>query len=185
MYGIVNKAIEELVVANFGQEKWDKVKERSGIDIDFFISSEPYDDSITYSLAQAVAEEMDMTVGQVLQAFGEWWILHTGRKNYGYLLAGGGDTFEKFLINLPLFHNRVMMIYPKLTPPEFQVTHILEKSLHLHYYSKREGLQDFVFGLISGLGKFYETPVKIELLEERAQGSDHEVFYVEWDSEKK
>ena len=36
MYGIVNKAIEELVIENFGVEKWDAIKEESGIDIDFF-----------------------------------------------------------------------------------------------------------------------------------------------------
>jgi hypothetical protein len=35
------------------------IKVRSGIDIDFFISSEPYDD-ITFTLAQAVSEEMEM-----------------------------------------------------------------------------------------------------------------------------
>jgi hypothetical protein len=34
MYGIVNKAIEELVTANFGEDKW-AIKVRSGIDIDF------------------------------------------------------------------------------------------------------------------------------------------------------
>jgi hypothetical protein len=26
MYGIVNKAIEDLVISNFGDEKWDAVK---------------------------------------------------------------------------------------------------------------------------------------------------------------
>lgn len=48
MYGIVNKAIEDLVIANFGEEKWEAIKERSGVDIDFFISSEPYDDDVTF-----------------------------------------------------------------------------------------------------------------------------------------
>jgi hypothetical protein len=57
MYGIVNKAIEELVIANFLEDKWEAIKVRSGIDIDFFISSEPYDD-ITFKLAQ-VSEEME------------------------------------------------------------------------------------------------------------------------------
>ena len=39
MYGIVNKAIEDLVIANFGEDKWEAIKERSGINIDFFISN--------------------------------------------------------------------------------------------------------------------------------------------------
>jgi len=41
MYGILNKAIEVLIIANFEAEKWEAVKERCGIDIDFFISNKP------------------------------------------------------------------------------------------------------------------------------------------------
>jgi hypothetical protein len=180
MYGIVNKAIEELVTENFGAEKWEIIKANSGVDIDFFISNEPYDDDVTYKLAGAVATEMNISVSDVLKAFGEWWILRTGKEKYGYLLESGGDTLRSFLINLPLFHNRVMMIYPKLTPPEFKITEIEEKSLHVHYFSKREGLQDFVHGLLKGLGKLFNCPVELELLETRDAGANHEIFRVTW-----
>jgi len=73
-----------------------------------------------------------------------------------------------------------MLIYPKLTPPEFKVSNIKEKSIHVHYFSKRQGLQEFVRGLLSGLGKMYNTPVEIELLQSRNDGSNHEVFKVSW-----
>jgi hypothetical protein len=73
-----------------------------------------------------------------------------------------------------------MMIYPKLTPPEFKISDVMENSLHLHYFSKREGLKDFVAGLLSGLGKFYSCPVEIELLTSRDEGSTHEIFKVSW-----
>ena len=180
MYGIVNKAIEELVIANFGEEKWEAVKLRSGIDIDFFISSEPYDDDITYKLAQAVSEEMNMTLSAVLIAFGEWWVVKTTKEKYGGLMEAGGDDLRQFLINLPLFHNRVMLIYPKLTPPEFKVSDITENSINLHYLSKREGLQDFVRGLIQGLGIMYNTSVTINLIQTRDEGSSHEIFNIKW-----
>jgi len=52
--------------------------------------------------------------------------------------------------------------------------------LHLHYFSKREGLKDFVAGLLSGLGKFYSCPVEVELLTSREEGSTHEIFKVSW-----
>ncbi|MFY7965797.1 MAG: heme NO-binding domain-containing protein [Chitinophagaceae bacterium] len=180
MYGIVNKAIEDLVTTNFGEEKWEAVKLRSGVDIDFFISNEPYDDDITYKLAGAVAEEMDMTVGKVLEAFGEWWILKTGLEKYGGLMKSGGDSLREFLVNLPIFHNRVMLIYPKLTPPEFKVSDIEKNSINVHYFSKRVGLQEFVRGLLSGLGKMYQTPVEIELIQSRDDGNNHEIFKVTW-----
>ncbi|MEI6184465.1 MAG: heme NO-binding domain-containing protein [Bacteroidota bacterium] len=180
MYGIVNKAIESLVIENFGETKWKIIKENSGIDVDFFMSNEPYDDDITYKLAGAVSKEMNITVSDVLITFGEYWVLKTGKEKYGSLMEAGGSNLRDFLRNLPAFHNRVMLFYPKLTPPEFKVSHEEERSLHLHYFSKREGLKEFVRGLIQGLGKLYSTPVQIELIEDRDAGADHEVFKVSW-----
>ncbi len=180
MYGIVNKAIEDLVIANFGEEKWEAIKDRSGIDIDFFISSEPYDDDVTFKLAIAVSQEMHMTVEEVLIAFGEWWVIKTTSEKYTGLMQSGGNNLKEFLLNLPNFHNRVMLIYPKLTPPEFKVSDETENSIQLHYFSKRQGLQEFVRGLIQGLGKMYNTPVVIKLMQTRNEGSSHEIFKISW-----
>lgn len=180
MYGIVNKAIQDLVIENFGKEKWDTILDRSGVDIDFFISSEPYDDDVTFKLAVAVSEEMGMTVGEVLVAFGEWWVIRTTKEKYPGLMESGGNNLKEFLVNLPLFHNRVMLIYPKLTPPEFKVSDITDSSVNVHYFSKREGLQEFVRGLLQGLGKMFGTAASVELLETRDEGSTHEVFKVSW-----
>jgi len=95
-------------------------------------------------------------------------------------MEAGGTNLKEFLVNLPVFHNRVMLIYPKLTPPEFKVSHVEETSIYIHYFSKREGLQDFVKGLLLGLGKMYETPVDVELLESRDAGQSNEIFKVSW-----
>jgi hypothetical protein len=180
MYGIVNKAIENLVKYNFGADKWDAVKKRSGVDIDYFLSNEPYNDDITYKLAGAVSEEMNMPIEKVMESFGEWWVIKIGKEKYGSLIQAGGNNLQEFLINLPILHNRVSLIFPNLTPPEFKISDITEKSLCVHYYSKRIGLQEFVRGLLIGIGKMYETPVIIELLESRDNGKNHEIFKVNW-----
>ncbi|MBG9378075.1 heme NO-binding domain-containing protein [Panacibacter sp. DH6] len=180
MYGIVNRAIEDLVTTNFGEARWQAVKKRSAVDVDFFVSSEPYDDDITYALANAVSEEMNMPLQDVLQAFGEWWILKTGKEKYGGLMQAGGKNFKEFIVNLPLFHNRIMFMYPKLTPPEFKVDHLTDNSVWLHYFSKRQGLQEFVRGLLTGLAKMYDVHITLELLQSRGSGSDHEIFKINW-----
>lgn len=180
MYGIVNKAIEELVTENYGSEKWDAIKKHSGVDVDFFLSNEPYDDSITYKLAVAASEVLETSLDNILIAFGEFWVLNTGRKKYGAMMQAGGSNFKEFLINLPNFHTRVSLIFPNLAPPEFKVTHIEEKSLHLHYYSHRPGLKEFVRGLIQGLSKMYSVETHIEILESRDAGSNHEVYAISW-----
>ena len=180
MYGIVNKAIQDLVTENFGADKWELIKEKSGVDIDYFLSNEPYDDDITFQLAGATSEIIGITVGQVLNAFGEWWILKTGKEKYGGLMEAGGNNLKEFLVNLPQFHNRIMLMYPKLTPPEFKVSDIENNSIHVHYFSKREGLQEFVRGLLSGLGKMYGVETSIDLMQTRDEGNSHEIFKVSW-----
>lgn len=180
MYGIVNKAIQDLVTETFGEDKWEAVKEKSTVDVEFFLSNEPYDDDITFKLVGAASEVLNISTEEVLQAFGEWWILKTGKEKYGGLMEAGGNNLKEFLVNLPLFHNRIMLMYPKLTPPEFKVSNIEENSIHVHYHSEREGLQEFVRGLMSGLGKMYEVEVGIELLQSRSDGSSHEIFKVSW-----
>lgn len=185
MYGIVNKAVKGLLIRDYGAETWEKVKVKSGVNIDTFLSNEPYDDKITYDLAIAAADVLEVPLSVVLHALGEYWILNTGMENYGSLMEAGGNSFEEFMVNLPNFHSRVMLMFPNLQPPEFRVSDIKTTNLHLHYYSDRPGLQDFVEGLISGLGKMFETDIEIYLLEGKKDGLDHDIFHVSWKSNHK
>ena len=180
MYGIVNKAIQNLVISNYGEEVWDKVLKKSGVEVDYFISNESYDDEITYKLANAISEEMHIPIKDVLFTLGEWWVLKTAKERYGGLMESGGATLKEFLIHLPIFHNRVMMIYPNLRPPEFKVAEVSDRGIHIHYFSEREGLKSFTHGILNGLGKMYNTPVTIKELQSRDEGATHEIFEVKW-----
>jgi hypothetical protein len=180
MYGIVNKAIHGLIIENHGRETWEKIKAHAGIDTDFFLSNEAYPDEITYKLAASSAAVLNISVEDVLTSFGEYWVLNTGKKSYGDLMMAGGNSLKEFLINLPGFHSRVMLIYPNLTPPEFKVNVLSENSVQLHYFSQRTGLTHFVYGLVSGLGKLYRVSVTIEIIEQKEKGHSHDVFLVEW-----
>ena len=55
MYGMVNKAIEDLVRSNFGEDSWNRIKERAGVDEVAFISNEPYPDDVTFRLVGAAS----------------------------------------------------------------------------------------------------------------------------------
>ncbi|MDX2188859.1 MAG: heme NO-binding domain-containing protein [Bacteroidota bacterium] len=180
MYGIVNKAIQGLVIEKFGEEAWENIKIKSGINISTFISNDPYDDSVTYKLAGAAADVLQMKVEEVLFAFGEYWILKTGKEHYGSIMKAGGRNLKEFFKNLPNFHSRVMLMYPNITPPEFKIVDRMDGSIELHYYSKREGLIDFMAGLISGLGKMFEEEIEIVKLKNRSHGLDHDEFHIIW-----
>ena len=53
---MVNKAIQDLVTNNFGEDKWIAMKEKVGFEDDFFISMQSYPDKLTYDLVGAASE---------------------------------------------------------------------------------------------------------------------------------
>ena len=82
MYGMVNRAIEEMVTAGHGPLVWERIKERAGVDIEVFVSSEGYSDAITYGLIGAASEEHGISQDEVMEAFGEYWILETTKRGW-------------------------------------------------------------------------------------------------------
>lgn len=180
MYGLVNKAIEELVTSNYGEDKWRTIKEKAGVDVEVFISNEGYSDEITYQLVGAASEVLCITVREVLIAFGEHWVLKTALHGYGAMMRSGGSSLKEFLINLPNLHTRVQMIYPALQPPRFECQEVTDSSMSLHYFTHRPGLTDFVVGMVQGLGKLYQTPVTVVTAAQKTQGADHDIFEICW-----
>jgi hypothetical protein len=183
MYGMVNKAIEDLIVTRFGTSQWMAVKEKAGVKEEIFLSNDSYPDQLTYQLVGAASEVLELPMRDILVAFGEHWVLHTARQGYGNMLEANGSTLQEFLINLPSFHTRVAMIFPNLQPPHFKCSDITGNSLMLHYQSHRPGLTDFVIGLLQGLGKMFHTEVEIEHCQRKSEGADHDIFLVRWNIE--
>jgi len=184
MYGLVNKAVEGLIVSNYGEETWDDVKQKAGVDFDMFISNDPYPDTITYDLLVAATEILKQPASELLRLLGHYWISDVAVQHYGSMMDAGGGTLLEFMKNLPNFHRRVKMIFPDLEPPVFKVLKESESSMELIYESKRNGLEMFVVGLLEGLAKRYQMEVKIDQRPAPGGDTDDEInrtlFVVEW-----
>lgn len=162
MYGLVNKAVEGLVISNYGEETWERIKQKAGVDVEIFISNDPYPDNITYDLLTAATEVLDARAEDILRLLGHYWISDVAVQHYGALMNANGNTLLEFMKNLPNFHRRVKMIFPQLEPPVFHLQKEGESSMELIYESKRNGLDMFVVGLLEGLGKRFNVDVNIE-----------------------
>lgn len=178
MYGLVNRAVHELVVEAFGPDTWEQVCADVGIDPVGFVAMESYPDKLTYDLVGSVSARTGMASGAVLEAFGEFWVKYTGVQGYGSLMAAAGTTIPEFLENLDALHSRVSASYDQLQPPSFSVDIEDENTLVLHYFSHRPGLTPLVVGLLRGLGHLLETPVEVDVLRTRVDGHDHDEFRV-------
>ncbi|MDZ8080328.1 MAG: heme NO-binding domain-containing protein [Nostoc sp. DcaGUA01] len=178
MYGLVNKAIQDMVCSRFSEETWKIIKHKAEVDVDVFISMEGYPDDITHRLVKAASDVLGLSPTEIMQAFGEFWVQYTAEEGYGEMMDMSGDTLPEFLENLDNLHARVGVSFPKLQPPSFECTDMEENSLNLHYRSDREGLTPMILGLVKGLGTRFDTQVDISQTQSREEGGEHDEFLV-------
>jgi hypothetical protein len=176
MYGLVNQAVREMVVTNYGEEKWEEIREKAGTD-DVFIAMDQYPDDVTVGLVGGACAVLGAQPAQVLEGFGEFWVDFTVR-TYGELFAMSGDDFVGFIKNLNDLHTRVEQMMPDLAPPSFIVTDETPGEFKLQYHSKRAGLHPMIFGLLRGLGKHFKTQVESTRLRGKEEGLSYEEFLV-------
>jgi hypothetical protein len=173
MYGLVNKAIEDLVVSEHGQDAWERICKSVGFHDSTFVAMQPYDDAITYSLVGAISEELGADPNDVLRSFGKWWITYTAKEGYGEMLSMYGDNLATFLDNLGDMHDRVALTFPELVPPRFEVEALQQDVYQLDYHSERDALAAMVLGLLDGLAERFDTQLEVEQIHTRAeQGFD-------------
>lgn len=184
MYGMLNRAVEEVIRHNYGEAKWEEIRNEAGVDVEVFMSNEAYPDEITYRLVGAASRLLGIPADTILMRLGEHWILHTAQEGYSGLMQAAGRNLPEFLGNLPNFHARLTMIFPRLQPPRFQCTDIGDSRLLLHYYSNRQGLAPFVVGLLQALGKRFDTTVTARQIADKCQGADHDVFEITWTTDR-
>lgn len=181
MYGLVNKAIHDLISDKFGEDKWQEIKKLSGFEDDFFIGLQSYPDSVTYDLVKNASKVLGAEASVVMEAFGEYWILYTADQGYGEMMDLAGDTLTDFLNNLDMLHQRVNHIMPNLVAPQFSTRNETENSIELEYRSKREGMYPMVVGLLRGLcKKFGKENYTITHIEFKKDNNECEVFKIEW-----
>lgn len=178
MYGMVNRAVQELVTTQFGKDKWAEIKQKAETGVQVFVSMQTYPDEVTYKLVGAASAVLGITPEQVLEAFGEYWIIYTASNGYGDMFAMFGHTMPEFLENLDNLHLRVGLTFPKLKPPSVRCTEVTPQGMRVHYYSERLGLAPLMVGLLRGLGKRFKTPVEVTHDTVRGPDHDHDEFVV-------
>lgn len=180
MYGLVNKAIKDLIVSNHGDEIWKQICVLSNFNDADFISIYSYPDSLTYDLVKNASRVLKSDGAAILEAFGEYWILYTADEGYGDLMNLSGSTFPEFLGNLDMLHSRISNLMPQLQPPQFTTRNAKVNSIELEYRSERPGLVPMLHGLIKGLGKRFNLAVTVEHIQEKTPENDCHVFLITW-----
>lgn len=179
MYGLINKALKDMIVEQFGEAQWQSVFEASGIPQDSFLTMRSYDDQLTYALVGAASDKLGAPVDACLEMFGEYWVKEIAAKAYASLMDATGQDMVGFLANINGLHDRITGTFLNYVPPEFQIESLGEDRHRIHYISQREGLTSFVVGLLRGLAERYQCELEIKSQESvGVEQGEHTVFEV-------
>lgn len=179
MYGIVNQSMAELIYQSFGKEKWDTIRQASGVEFDFFRKDQTFDDFISFELIETASSVLKIPKRELLKTFGFHWIQVSARKKYGDLFLSYGNTFRDFVLNLPNLNSGMLLVYPRLNPPEFLIETNSDTQLLLHCYHKRGGSTDFIIGVLQGIGVLFDTTIELKFLSSEKQTVWHDQVLID------
>lgn len=160
MKGVIVSCLKELVVSNFGQEKWEETLAASGFDRKtvFPLTLNIRDEDVL-KIVGGACKVLNLTLEQAADAFGEHWVCKYASRFYRQYYAGV-FTAREFLLNMNSVHDITTKNIPDARPPRFSYRWEGPKTLVMKYKSPR-GLIDFFAGLVRGVGKNFHENLQV------------------------
>ncbi|MFP5439302.1 MAG: heme NO-binding domain-containing protein [Bacteroidia bacterium] len=178
MYGIIYVAIKDYTEATFSAEIWQSVLEKSSLSVNLNSTELPYNEDKIINFAEATAAVTGISISDALFGMGSY-VPETTSKKYPEVMLSRGDSLKEYLLNLPAFHNRISLIYPELTAPEFRITAVNDNSITIQYLYKRKDITPYVHGYLSGIAKYFDKNGKVCIVPE-AEQSRYIAFNISW-----
>lgn len=160
MKGTVVKCLEELVVTQFGKDKWEQSLKDAGLDESTLIwPMSDYDDALVIKVVEAVCKNLGITFSQAADAFGDYWVNVYTQKMYSAYYQKNA-TARDFLLDLDNIHVSMTRTLENAKPPRFDYKWEDDQTLIMHYKSDRN-LIAFLVGILKGVGKYYKEDLQI------------------------
>jgi class 3 adenylate cyclase len=174
MFGWINDCTESLVVTKFGLEKWHEVKAAAECTEEDggFVRHKLYPDESTIALVVAASKVLDISVDDVLEAFGQHFMEFTRSQGYDNLLSCQGSTLRLWFSNLNALHDHLQSSLPRgFIAPVFwcedDESEGHEGCILLHYFSERGCLLvPLVVGVVKEVARYhFDIEVDMERLQ--------------------
>ena len=144
MLGFINDCIEKLVLEKYGVDTWHTIKQKAGCEVPdgAFYKLEHYSDQSTIDLVVSASQVSGLTIPQVIEVAGEYFVHYAIQIGYENLLCCQGGNLREFITNINAIHQHLQTTFPnKMVMPEFWCeSNKTDGSLTLYYYSKRGNL---------------------------------------------
>ena len=160
MKGTIIRCLEDMVIAQFGREKWHQSLQDAGLDESaIFLPMSDIDDAQVLKLVEAVYKNLDISFEQAADAFGDYWVNTYSQKMYP-LYYTRHTTAKGFLLDMDSVHVNMTRTMDNARPPRFRYEWQDDRTLIIRYMSHR-GLVDFVVGLAKGVGRYYKEDLQV------------------------
>lgn len=161
MKGVVAIALKELVVNEFGEDKWHEALGNAGVDKEpVILPFSEVDDALVVEVVRGVCKALDISMEQAADAFGEYWVGVYSQKLYRHYYSSCA-TAKEFLLKMDEVHVSATKFVPGARPPRFEYKWENDKTLVMTYKSHR-GLMDIMIGLVEGVGRFYKEELQVD-----------------------
>ena len=159
MKGTVLVCLQELITVKFGASVWERVLIRTGqTKYTLFAALSDVEDDLAIGLVMSVCAELNITLQQAADAFGDYWVNTYSPRLYEGFYAKHTSS-RTFLTDLNNMHARLTRSMPGARPPKFRFEWPDPDTLLMHYESHRP-LIDIAVGMTRALGtRFKETLV--------------------------
>ena len=179
VYGIVNLAIEDLIISEHGRGAWKEIcSDEDTKHVFTFVTAEKYPDQITYSLISSASRLLGLSQDEVLRNIGRHWVTFIEKHSYGNLLRFAGKNFSDIIGRIDQIHAQALAIMPDLKAPTIQVEQLERGEFLIHYRSMRPGLAWMAIGVIEGIADKFRKTLEIQHRERSCDGADHDLFSV-------
>ena len=160
MKGVVVLALKGMLLDNYGADKWQAALRKAGIEKEpVIMPTSDVADEVVLKVVSAVCDTLGISLQQAADAFGHYWVNVYAQKMYNVYFEGV-TTAKDFLLKMDTVHVGSTKNIPNATPPRFEYEWKDDKTLIMHYKSKRN-LIDFMVGLVKGVGAFYKENLKV------------------------
>lgn len=168
MYGIVNRAVESLVLQAAGENAWREITEAAGFSELELVDSENYSDEVTVKIAMEICSYLHLELDVLLHMLGKHWVVYTQTQGWHQHFKLSGNSLIEVLQDLDSLHARVRDAMPDGSMPAFAVSTI-EEGYILEYKSSRDGFAPMVLGILEGLAESFNEMWHFELVDKKAQ----------------
>ncbi|GAB1601348.1 soluble guanylate cyclase 88E-like isoform X1 [Argonauta hians] len=185
MYGILIQAIVIYLQEKYGEETWEAIRQRAGIEEHSFSLHERYKEDTIVRICDAASKLIGIEQNAIMNTFGDSFVAYVSKYNYDRILKVLGRNLRDFLNGLDNLHEYLRFSYKHIVPPSFFCENEHKMGLHLHYRSSRKGYVHYVIGQIKAVGKtFYNTDIDINIIKHvESADSSHVVFDLRFENE--